>query len=119
MARTFFYSFVSPGQSVADDVQKIEEAGHKVESSFLITEEGEKMTAAADRPVLSGLIQRLEAGDSLVVAGLNSLGMNLADVRATVRRLAGAGVQVRCVTISNVDLGSTEGKFALSLIGSY
>jgi len=50
------------------------------------------------------LLDRLEAGDVLVVTKLDRLGRNVMDVGSTVAKLADMGVRVNCLALGGVDL---------------
>jgi putative DNA-invertase from lambdoid prophage Rac len=64
------------------------------------------------------LIERLEAGDVLVVTKLDRLGRNAMDVRATVEHLSDSGVRVHCLALGGVDLTSSAGKMTMQVIAA-
>ena len=64
------------------------------------------------------LIDRLEAGDVLIVTKLDRLGRNAMDVRATVETLDGLGVRVHCLALGGVDLTSPAGKMTMQVISA-
>ena len=64
------------------------------------------------------MVDRLEAGDVLVVSKLDRLGRNAMDVRSTVERLAKDGVRVHCLALGGVDLTSAAGKMTMGVIAA-
>ncbi|MDO9608645.1 MAG: recombinase family protein, partial [Brevundimonas sp.] len=74
--------------------------------------------AATERPAFVRLMDRLEAGDVLLVTKLDRLGRNAMDVRATVERLEQSGVRVHCLALGGVDLTSAAGRMTMSVIAA-
>lgn len=74
--------------------------------------------AAVRRRGVARLLDRLEAGDVLVVTRLDRLGRNAMDVGATVARLAELGVRVHCLALGGVDLTSSTGKLTMNVINA-
>jgi putative DNA-invertase from lambdoid prophage Rac len=62
------------------------------------------------------LLDRLEAGDVLIVTKLDRLGRNAIDVQQTVARLEAMGVHVHCLALGGVDLTSSAGKMTMAVI---
>jgi putative DNA-invertase from lambdoid prophage Rac len=58
----------------------------------------------------------MEDGDVLVVTKLGRLGRNAMDVRATVEKLATAGVRVHCLQLGGADLTSAAGKLTMQVL---
>lgn len=58
--------------------------------------------AAGERPGFCRLLDKMDAGDVLVVTKLDRLGRNAMDVRATVEALAGAGIRVYCLALGGI-----------------
>jgi putative DNA-invertase from lambdoid prophage Rac len=71
-----------------------------------------------ERNGFAKLVDRLEAGDVLVVTKLDRLGRNAMDVRATVERLEGMGVRVHCLALGGVDLTSAAGKMTMQVLAA-
>jgi putative DNA-invertase from lambdoid prophage Rac len=63
-------------------------------------------------------MDKLEAGDILVVTKLDRLGRNAMDVRATVDRLAALGIRVYCLALGGADLASAAGKMTMQVIAA-
>ncbi|RWK37891.1 recombinase family protein [Mesorhizobium sp.] len=119
MPRTFAYVRVSTmGQTTENQIQEIEAAGFKVEPHRIIAETVSGSTAIARRPGFVRLIDRLEAGDVLVVTKLDRLGRDAIDVSMTVAELAEMGVRVHCLALGGVDLTSSTGRLTMGVINA-
>lgn len=119
MARTFAYCRVSTVDQTTDNqVREIEAAGYKVEPRRVIAETISGSIAAMERAGFAKLVDRLEAGDVLIVTKLDRLGRNAMDVRATVERLTAAGVRVHCLALGGADLTSAAGKMTMTVISA-
>jgi putative DNA-invertase from lambdoid prophage Rac len=73
---------------------------------------------AKERKGFSKLLDKLEAGDVLIVTKLDRLGRNAMDVRATVEHLQAGGVRVHCLALGGVDLTSSAGKMTMGVIAA-
>jgi putative DNA-invertase from lambdoid prophage Rac len=71
-----------------------------------------------ERKGFARLVDRLEAGDVLIVTKLDRLGRNAMDVRSTVEKLASEGVRVHCLALGGVDLTSPAGKMTMAVIAA-
>jgi putative DNA-invertase from lambdoid prophage Rac len=119
MSRTFAYCRVSTtDQTTENQVKEIESAGFAVAAQRIIQETVSGSVAAMDRPQFARLMDRLEDGDVLLVTKLDRLGRNAMDVRASVERLAKAGVRVHCLALGGVDLTSPAGKMTMGVIAA-
>lgn len=119
MGRTFAYCRVSTADQTTDNqVREIEAAGFTVEEKRIVTETISGSQAAMERPQFARLVDRLEAGDVLLVTKLDRLGRNAMDVRGTVERLAELGVRVHCLALGGVDLTSPAGKMTMGVIAA-
>jgi putative DNA-invertase from lambdoid prophage Rac len=119
MSRTFAYFRVSTLDQTTDNkVGEIKAAGFAVEPERIITETVSGSVAASERKGFAKLLDRLEAGDVLIVTKLDRLGRNAMDVRATVERLASSGVRVHCLALGGVDLTSPAGKMTMQVINA-
>lgn len=119
MGRTFAYCRVSTADQTTDNqVREIEAAGFAVEAKRILTETVSGSQAAMERPQFTRLVDRLEAGDVLLVTKLDRLGRNAMDVRRTVERLAQLGVRVHCLALGGVDLTSPAGKMTMGVIAA-
>lgn len=119
MPRTFAYARVSTtGQTTENQIQEIEAAGFHVEPRRIVTETISGSTAIAQRLGFSKLMDRLEAGDVLIVTKLDRLGRDAIDVSSTVKALAGMGVRVHCLALGGVDLTSSAGTMAMNVLNA-
>lgn len=119
MARTFAYCRVSTAEQTTDNqLREIEGAGFTVEPKRAVAETVSGSTAAMQRPGFARLVDKLEAGDVLVVTKLDRLGRNAMDVRATVERLAVDGVRVHCLALGGMDLTSPAGRMTMGVISA-
>lgn len=119
MSRTFAYCRVSTSDQTTDNqTQEIQAAGFLVDSKRVVSEVVSGSVPANDRKGFAKLIDRLEAGDVLIVTKLDRLGRNAMDVRATVEQLAEAGVRVHCLALGGVDLTSPAGKMTMQVIAA-
>jgi putative DNA-invertase from lambdoid prophage Rac len=119
MSRVFAYCRVSTAEQTTDNqVQEIAAAGFSVTPQRTITETVSGSVAASERAGFGMLLNKLEAGDVLVVTKLDRLGRNAMDVRSTVEGLSGMGVRVHCLALGGVDLTSPAGKMTMGVIAA-
>jgi putative DNA-invertase from lambdoid prophage Rac len=119
MARTFAYCRVSTeGQTTDNQVREIAAAGFNVEAKRVVTETVSGSVAAKERKGFARLLDRVEAGDVLIVTKLDRLGRNAMDVRSTVEALAAEDVRVHCLALGGVDLTSAAGKMTMGVISA-
>ena len=119
MSRTFAYCRVSTADQTTDNqVQEIAAAGFAVTKARTIVETVSGSVAAKERKGFARLLDKLEAGDVLIVTKLDRLGRNAMDVRATVEQLEAAGVRVHCLALGGVDLTSPAGKMTMQVINA-
>ena len=119
MSRVFAYCRVSTqDQTTENQVLEIANAGFSVTPRRTVTETISGSVPASERKGFGQLINKLEAGDVLVVTKLDRLGRNAMDVRATVESLTGMGVRVHCLALGGVDLTSPAGKMTMGVIAA-
>jgi putative DNA-invertase from lambdoid prophage Rac len=117
MSRTFAYCRVSTSdQFVENQILEIQAAGFAVDPKRIVTESVSGSVAASERAGFSKLLDRMEAGDVLIVTKLDRLGRNAMDVRSTVERLSELGVRVHCLALGGVDLTSAAGKMTMGVL---
>ncbi|MBS7701609.1 MULTISPECIES: recombinase family protein [unclassified Chelatococcus] len=119
MSRTFAYVRVSTiGQTTENQIQEIEAAGFQVEPRRITTETVSGNTAIARRRGFSRLMDKLEAGDILIVTKLDRLGRDAIDVSTTVKVLAEIGVKVYCLALGGADLTSSAGTMTMNVLNA-
>lgn len=119
MTRVFAYCRVSTAEQTTDNqIQEIVASGFLVNGPRIVTETVSGSVAAMERKGFLTLLNKLEAGDVLVVTKLDRLGRNAMDVRSTVEHLAGIGVRVHCLALGGVDLTSPAGKMTMGVIAA-
>jgi len=119
VSRVFAYCRVSTAEQTTDNqLQEIATAGFNVQASRVVTETVSGSVPASERLGFGRLLDKLEAGDVLVVTKLDRLGRNAMDVRATVEALTGLGVRVHCLALGGVDLTSAAGKMTMGVIAA-
>lgn len=119
MSRTFLYCRVSTSaQFTANQVQEVKAAGFDVQASRVIEEVISGSIAASERQGFQKLLDRMEAGDVLIVTKLDRLGRNAMDVRQTVEHLAGLRIRVHCLALGGVDLTSPAGKMTMQVLSA-
>ena len=119
MSRVFAYCRVSTqDQTTENQVLEIANAGFSVTPQRTVAEAVSGSVSASERKGFGQLINKLEAGDVLVVTKLDRLGRNAMDVRATVEALTGMGVRVHCLALGGVDLTSPAGKMTMGVIAA-
>ena len=119
MPRTFAYVRVSTtGQTTENQIQEIEAVGFQVEPRRIVTETVSGSTAIAQRRGFAKLMDRVEAGDVLIVTKLDRLGRDAIDVSLTVKALAGMGVRVHCLALGGVDLTSSAGTMTMNVLNA-
>ena len=72
----------------------------------------------AQRLGFSKLVDRMEAGDVLIVTKLDRLGRDALDVSATVKQLGEQGVRVHCLALGEVDLTSSAGTMTMNVLNA-
>jgi putative DNA-invertase from lambdoid prophage Rac len=117
--RTFAYVRVSTtGQTTENQIHEIEAAGFHVEPRRIVTETVSGSTAIAQRRGFAKLMDRLEAGDVLIVTKLDRLGRDAIDVSSTVKALAAMGVRLHCLALGGVDLTSSAGTMTMNVLNA-
>ncbi len=119
MPRTFAYVRVSTvGQTTENQIQEIEAAGFRVEPRRVVTETISGSTSIAQRRGFARLMDRLEAGDILIVTKLDRLGRDAMDVSTTVKMLGTMGVKVYCLALGGADLTSSSGTMTMQVLNA-
>lgn len=110
MSRTFLYARVSTSDQTTDNqVLQAVHAGYAVEPHRIHTETISGTVPAMERPIFASMLPKLEPGDTLVVAKLDRLGRNAADVDRTVESLEGLKVRVVVLDMPIMEVTSAAG----------
>ncbi|CAB3744294.1 recombinase family protein [Paraburkholderia rhynchosiae] len=119
MPRVFAYCRVSTAeQATANQVLEIKKAGFDIHPKRVIEETISGSTPAADRPLFSKLLDKLDDDAELVVTKLDRLGRDTADVLETIKRIAAIGAKLHCLALEGVDLASSAGKLHLTILAA-
>lgn len=110
-SRVYAYGRVSTVEQSAEN-QRLEltQAGYDIPGRRWFSDTISGKVPALQRPQFARLMERLEAGDTLVVSKLDRLGRDSMDVEHTLRSMEEAGVSVIVVQLGKSDLTSTAGK---------
>jgi len=120
MSRTFLYSRVSTlDQDTTNQQLAAKRAGYEVEPHRVHAETISGTVPAMERPEFRRLMDKLEAGDVLVVAKLDRLGRNAADVDSTVKALRVAGIRVVVLDLPVQEVTSAAGDLVLRMFAAF
>lgn len=115
--RIFGYGRVSTADQTTDNQrQELETMGHTIEPHRWYTDTISGKVPAKERPQFAKMLDKLEAGDLLVVAKLDRLGRDMIDVMQTLRDLTAQGIRVKVVALGDTDLTSTAGKAVVGIL---
>lgn len=119
MSRTFAYARVSTmEQNPENQIKEIESAGFIIEPHRVITEIISGSMPISRRNGFSRLLEKMEAGDILIVTKLDRLGRDAIDVSTTITTLENLGIKVHCLALGGVDLTSSAGKMTMGVINT-
>jgi putative DNA-invertase from lambdoid prophage Rac len=120
MSRTFLYARVSTAeQTTENQVLLAEKAGYAVIPDRQFAETISGTVPAMERPVFVKVVNKLERGDVLVVAKLDRLGRNAADVDRTVEMLCEAGVRVVVLDLPVMEVTSAAGDLVRRMFAAF
>ncbi|PSU82890.1 resolvase [Photobacterium phosphoreum] len=121
MSRIFGYGRVSTEDQTTEQQQMVMiNAGYNVADSRFITEIVSGGVCAMNRPAFKNLINnKIESGDTLVIAKLDRLGRDNIDVQQTVMLLDGMGIKVVILDLPVQDLSTSQGKLMLQMFGAF
>lgn len=119
MTRVFAYCRVSTTQQTCDNqIQEIRAAGYDIPEHRVVTEQVSGSCAAFSRPQFKRLIDRLEAGDTLVVSKLDRIGRDSIDVQQTIQLCTSRKIRVVVLQLGNLDLTSSSGALIVKLLSA-
>jgi putative DNA-invertase from lambdoid prophage Rac len=120
MSRTFLYARVSTADQTADNqVLQATLAGYEVEPHRVNAETISGTVPAMARPVFATVVSKLEKGDVLVVAKLDRLGRNAADIDCTVEMLNQMGVRVVVLDLPIIEVTSAAGDLVRRMFAAF
>lgn len=119
MGRFFAYARVSTIEQLTENQkEQIAQAGYKIEARRYIEEKISGSVPAMNRPGFTKLMDRLEAGDTVVVTKLDRLGRDNIDVQQTVQLFQHAEVRLVVLQLGNLDLTSSAGELMVKLLAA-
>ena len=117
---TFAYARVSTGdQTTENQILEIETAGFEPDAIYCDTISGK--VPAMERPEFARMmdtITRTRKQKRLIVAKLDRLGRNAADITGTVRHLESVGCAVKVLQLGELDLTSAAGKLIMTTLAA-
>lgn len=119
MSRIFAYGRVSTIEQSTDNQQlALQQQGFTIQPQRWFAEQISGGTPALKRPEFARMVDRMEAGDSLVVLKLDRLGRDVQDVLSTIEVLASRHIHVKSLDLDGVDLTSAAGKLQLTVLAA-
>jgi putative DNA-invertase from lambdoid prophage Rac len=119
-ARTYLYARVSTTEQTTDNqVLLAAQAGYIVEPHRVHTETISGTVPAMERPKFLKLVEKLEKGDTLVVAKLDRLGRNAADIDRTVEMLRTEGVRIVVLDLPVMEVTSAAGDLVRRMFAAF
>lgn len=113
----FAYLRVSTADQTTENQKlEIQNAGFQVDYWF--SENVSGAMQASQRPEFIKLLGQIRDGETLVVTKLDRLGRNAIDVQQTVELLRKRNIRVQVVQLGALDLTSSVGKLALSMLSA-
>jgi len=120
MTRAFLYARVSTAEQTTDNqVLQAAQAGYTIEPYRVHSETISGTVPAMDRPEFVKVVSKLEQGDMLVVAKLDRLGRNAADVDRTVEMLRQMGVRVVVLDLPVMEVTSAAGELVRRMFAAF
>jgi putative DNA-invertase from lambdoid prophage Rac len=119
MSRIFAYARVSTVEQLTENQRgQISEAGYKIETRRFVEEKISGSVSALMRPGFKKLLDRMEAGDTLVVTKLDRIGRDSIDVQKTVELFTEQGIRLIVLQLGNLDLTSSSGALMVKVLAA-
>lgn len=119
-ARTYLYTRVSTEEQTTENQRLLaEQAGYRIEPKRVHAEVISGTVPAMERPMFAKLVDKLEEGDTLVVAKLDRLGRNASDIDRTVEILRGMGVRVVVLDLPVMEVTSAAGDLVRRMFAAF
>ncbi len=115
--RVFAYGRVSTAdQTSANQLQELQSLGHEIQPQRWFSDTISGKVPSSERPEFMKMLDRMEAGDMLLVSKLDRIGRDMVDVISTLRSLAARSIKVKVLALGDVDLTSTAGKAVVGIL---
>jgi putative DNA-invertase from lambdoid prophage Rac len=119
MTRVFAYARVSTADQVTSNQrEQIAAAGYDIKDGRFIEEQISGSVCAFQRPGFKRLIDKLEAGDTLVVSKLDRIGRDSIDVQSTVEYFTKNDIRLIVLQLGNLDLTSSSGALMVKMLAA-
>ncbi|MEN9890477.1 MAG: hypothetical protein RLY78_772 [Pseudomonadota bacterium] len=119
MSRVFAYARVSTVDQLTENQrEQIAQAGYDIPAQRFIEEKVSGSVPAGQRPGFVKLLDRMEAGDTLVVTKLDRIGRDSIDVQQTVQRFTDAGMRLVVLQLGNLDITSSAGALMVKMLAA-
>ena len=119
MSRVFAYARVSTVDQLTENQrEQIAQAGYSVDPQRFIEEKVSGSVTASQRPGFQKLLDKLEAGNTLVVTKLDRLGRDSIDVQQTVTLFQERGIRLVVLQLGNLDLTSSAGSLMVKMLAA-
>ena len=118
-ARVYGYGRVSTAEQTTENQrQELEGMGHELQAQRWFSDTISGKVPAKERPQFSKLLDRMEAGDLLLVSKLDRLGRDMIDVLQTLKTLDERSIKVKVNALGDVDLTSAAGKVTVRVLAA-
>lgn len=119
MSRVFAYARVSTVEQLTENQrEQIAQAGYSIEGRRFVEEQVSGSVPALQRPGFVKLLDRMEAGDTLIVTKLDRIGRDSIDVQQTVRLFSERGIRLVVLQLGNLDLTSSAGALMVKVLAA-
>lgn len=120
MTRVFAYARVSTAEQVTSNQRgEIAGAGYDIKDGRFIEEQVSGSVCAFQRKGFKRLIDKLEAGDTLVVTKLDRIGRDSIDVQSTVEWFSKNNIRLVVLQLGNIDLTSSSGALMVKMLAAF
>ena len=119
MTRVFAYARVSTAEQLTSNQRgEIAGAGYDIKDGRFIEEQVSGSVCAFQRKGFKRLIDKLEAGDTLVVTKLDRIGRDSIDVQNTVEWFSKNDIRLIVLQLGNLDLTSSSGALMVKMLAA-
>jgi putative DNA-invertase from lambdoid prophage Rac len=119
MSRVFAYARVSTVEQLTENQrEQIAQAGYRIEPRRFIEERVSGSVPASQRPGFQKLMERMEAGDTLIVTKLDRIGRDSIDVQQTVSIFERLEMRLIVLQLGNLDLTSSAGALMVKVLAA-